>query len=63
MKRVEEVNIFYLDVVIDDFFFIIGKGIKGIVDGMIYYIGSLKLFKELLNFSFDKNLEKKVVIF
>ncbi|KXH19261.1 cadmium transporter, partial [Enterococcus faecium] len=60
MKRAEEANISYSDVVIDDFSSITGKGIKGTVDGTTYYIGSPKLFKELSNSSFDKNLEKKV---
>ena len=60
MKRAEEANISYSDVVVDDFSSITGKGIKGTVDGTTYYIGSPKLFKELSNSSFDKNLEKKV---
>ncbi|WP_066189899.1 heavy metal translocating P-type ATPase [Gracilibacillus timonensis] len=60
MKRAEEANISYSDVVVDDFSSITGKGIKGTVDGKTYYIGSPKLFKELSNSSFDNNLEEKV---
>lgn len=60
MKRAEEANISYSDVVVDDFSSITGKGIKGTVDGKTYYIGSPKLFKELSNSSFDNNLEGKV---
>ena len=63
MKRAEEANISYSDVVVDDFSSITGKGIKGTVDGTTYYIGSPKLFKELSNSSFDKNLEKKLQLF
>jgi Cd2+/Zn2+-exporting ATPase len=60
MKRAEEANISYSDVVVDDFSSITGKGIKGTIDGKTYYIGSPKLFKELSNSSFDKNIEVKV---
>ena len=38
MKRAEEANISYSDVVVDDFSSITGKGIKGTVDGTTYYI-------------------------
>ncbi|MFD1130557.1 heavy metal translocating P-type ATPase [Paenibacillus provencensis] len=48
MRKAEEENISYSDVVVDDFFSITGKGIKGSVNGTTYYIGSPKLFKEML---------------
>ena len=60
MKKAEEENISYSDMVVEDFSSITGKGIKGIVNGMTYYIGSPKLFKELLTTDFDKDLEQNV---
>lgn len=60
MKKAEEENISYSDVLVEDFSSITGKGIKGIVNGTIYYIGSPKLFKELLTIDFDKDFEKNV---
>lgn len=60
MKKAEEENISYSDMLVEDFSSITGKGIKGIVNGMTYYIGSPKLFKELLTTDFDKDLEQNV---
>lgn len=60
MKKAEEENITYSDVQVEDFSSITGKGIKGIVTGTTYYIGSPKLFKELLTNDFDKDLEQNV---
>ena len=60
MKKAEEENISYSDVLVEDFSSITGKGIKGTVNGMTYYIGSPKLFKELLTTDLDKDLEKNV---
>src|SRR5690625_5325230 len=60
MKKAEEENISYSEVLVKDFASITGKGIKGIVNGMTYYIGSPKLFKELLTTDFDKDLEQNV---
>ena len=60
MKKAEEENITYSDVQVEDFSSITGKGIKGIVNGATYYIGSPKLFKELLTNDFDKDLEQNV---
>ncbi|WP_138860300.1 heavy metal translocating P-type ATPase [Exiguobacterium mexicanum] len=60
MKKAEAENINYSDVQVEDFSSITGKGIKGIVNGTTYYIGSPKLFKELLTNDFDKDLEQNV---
>ncbi|NLP52148.1 MULTISPECIES: heavy metal translocating P-type ATPase [Bacillaceae] len=60
MKKAEEKDITYSDIQVGDFSSITGKGIKGIVNGTTYYIGSPKLFKELLTTDFDKDLEKNV---
>lgn len=60
MNKAEEENISYSDILVEDFSSITGKGIKGNVNGTIYYIGSPKLFKELLTTDFDKDFEKNV---
>lgn len=60
MKKAEEEDITYSDIQVEDFSSITGKGIKGIVNGTTYYIGSPKLFKELLTTDFDNDLEKNV---
>ncbi|WP_282155770.1 heavy metal translocating P-type ATPase [Cytobacillus gottheilii] len=60
MKKAEEENISYSDVQVEDFSSITGKGIKGIVNGTTYYIGSPRLFKELAISNFDKDLEQNV---
>ncbi|ADC52014.1 MULTISPECIES: heavy metal translocating P-type ATPase [Bacillaceae] len=60
MKKAEEENILYSKVLVEDFSSITGKGIKGIVNGMTYYIGSPKLFRELLTTDFDKDLEQNI---
>ncbi|BDH63553.1 copper-translocating P-type ATPase [Lysinibacillus sp. PLM2] len=60
IKKADEENISYSDVLVEDFSSITGKGIMGIVNGTTYYIGSPKLFKELTVSNFDTNLERVV---
>ncbi|MCM3638196.1 cadmium-translocating P-type ATPase [Sporosarcina luteola] len=60
MKKAEEENISYSDVLVEDFTSITGKGIKGNVNGITYYIGSPKLFNELLTVDFEQDLEQNV---
>ncbi|BCG60418.1 hypothetical protein PUR_38430 [Paenibacillus sp. URB8-2] len=60
MKKAEQENISYSNVIVDDFSSIIGKGIKGNVNGTTYYIGSPKLFKELPTAGFSNEQEQMV---
>lgn len=60
IKKAEEKNVAYSDITVEDFSSITGKGIKGTVDGVTYYIGSPKLFKELSPSIFNETLEKQV---
>lgn len=60
MKKAEEENVTYSDIIVQDFSSITGKGIKGIVNGITYYIGSPKLFKELSISNFNPELEQNV---
>lgn len=48
MKKAEEQKLTYLDVPIEDFSSITGKGIKGRINSKIYYVGSPNLFDEIL---------------
>lgn len=48
MKKAEEEGIAFKKMQVDDFFSITGKGIKGIINGATYYIGSPNLFEEVL---------------
>lgn len=60
MKKAEQENISYSDVMVDDFSSITGKGIKGTVNGTTYYIGNPKLFNELPNVAFSNEQEQQV---
>lgn len=60
MRKAEEENITYSDLLVEDFSSITGKGIKGIVKGITYYIGSPKLFKELAISNFNEKLEQNI---
>ena len=60
MKKAEEENISYADVIVDEFTSITGKGIKGTVNGSTFYIGNPKLFKELPAARFSNEQEQLV---
>nr|WP_021038288.1 heavy metal translocating P-type ATPase [Bacillaceae bacterium JMAK1]AGQ45455.1 cadmium-translocating P-type ATPase CadA [Bacillaceae bacterium JMAK1] len=61
MKKADDEEISYADMLVEDFSSITGKGIKGKVNGVTYYVGSPNLFKELLSkASFNKQLEQNI---
>lgn len=60
MRKAEESNISYSDIMVEDFSSITGKGIKGSVNGTTYYIGNPKLFKELPTVQFTPDQEQLV---
>lgn len=61
MKKADDEGVSYTDVLVEDFSSITGKGIKGKINGITYYVGSPNLFKELLSAStFNKGLEQDV---
>lgn len=60
MKKAEQENISYLDVQVEDFSSITARGIKGVINGTTYYIGSPKLFSELNVSDFSQEFEDKV---
>src|SRR5690606_36236209 len=59
MKKAEEENISYTNVIVDDFSSITGKGIKGTISGVTYYIGNPKLFE---NLSVDFNNKQDQIV-
>lgn len=60
IKKAEEKEISFKDVVVEDFSSITGKGIKGTINGLTYYIGNPKLFEELLDHSISSEISKKI---
>lgn len=60
MKKAEEENVSYLNVVVENYSSITGKGIKGTIDGTTYYIGSPAFFKEAPTAHFNGKLEQSV---
>ncbi|RED76005.1 heavy metal translocating P-type ATPase [Cohnella phaseoli] len=60
MRKAEEANISYSNVMVDDFSSITGKGIMGTVNGTSYYIGNPKLFKEIATAHFSNEQEQLV---
>ncbi len=57
MKKAEQENLPYQDIAIEDFSSITGKGIKGRVNGKMYYVGSPGLFDEILTNGIPSNLK------
>jgi len=57
IRKAEEMNITYSNIIVKDFSTITGKGIKGTVEGTTYYVGNPKLFKKVLKLNFDNSLE------
>ena len=47
VKKAEENQTSYLDIKVENYTSITGKGVKGSINGMTYYVGSPTLFKEL----------------
>ena len=60
IKKAEEKEISFKDLVVEDFSSITGKGIKGTINGLTYFIGNPKLFEELLNQSISSDISKKI---
>lgn len=62
MRKAEEMHVSYTDIAVESFASLTGKGIQGTVQGTTYYIGNPNLFKDLLTTSFDKEVEKTVIL-
>lgn len=57
MKKAEQENLPYQELVIEEFSSITGKGIKGRVNGKMYYVGSPNLYEEILTSGIPTNLK------
>lgn len=60
MKKADQENIPYSEIMVEDFSSITGRGIEGSVNGTTYYIGSPQLFSELFVSDFTQAFEDKV---
>ncbi len=60
MKKAEQENLPYQDVTVEDFSSITGKGIKGRVNGTLYYVGSPHLFSEILTKGIPSELKETI---
>jgi Cd2+/Zn2+-exporting ATPase len=60
MKKAEQENLSYQSVSIEDFSSITGKGIKGNINGVTYYVGSPNLFEEILTNGIPSNLKATI---
>lgn len=61
MKKAEQEGIDYKSIQVEDFTSITGKGIKGLINGTSYYIGSPKLFDELLPGKMSNVVKERVL--
>jgi Zn2+/Cd2+-exporting ATPase len=60
MKKAEQEKLPYQEISIEDFSSITGKGIKGKVNGIMYYVGSPNLFEEMLTTGIPSNLKVSI---
>jgi Zn2+/Cd2+-exporting ATPase len=60
MKKAEQENSPYQSVIIEDFSSITGKGIKGMINGETYYVGSPNLFEEILTNGIPIGLKSQI---
>jgi Zn2+/Cd2+-exporting ATPase len=61
IKRAEQEGLPFKGLEVMEFSSITGKGIKGTVEGMTYFIGSPKWFEELLDNGLNKEIQKKIL--
>jgi Zn2+/Cd2+-exporting ATPase len=60
MKKAEASNLSYNDIAVGDFSSITGKGIKGTVNGDVYYVGSPSLFEDLFINGIPTNMKQTI---
>lgn len=61
MKKAEDKGIAYKHLQVENFSSITGKGIEGIVDGDHYFIGSPKLFEEMLPVHMTSEIKDRIL--
>jgi Zn2+/Cd2+-exporting ATPase len=60
MKRAEQEDLSYKELEVTEFSSVTGKGIRGTIDGITYYIGSPKWLEEMKENGLTKELENKI---
>src|SRR5699024_8673987 len=60
IKKADSYNLPYADIPVEDFSSITGKGLRGKINGDMYYIGSPALFKETQPSNFSDSIEKDI---
>ncbi|SOC43314.1 heavy metal translocating P-type ATPase [Ureibacillus acetophenoni] len=60
VKKAEDIGVTYQNVVVENFESITGKGIKGSIGGTTYYVGSPKLFQDIVGLH---SVEERIVRF
>ena len=60
IKKAGQLNLDYQSVDIDDFSSITGKGIKGVVNGETYFVGSPNLFTEMLSKGIPNEIKETI---
>ncbi|WP_191567629.1 heavy metal translocating P-type ATPase [Metabacillus idriensis] len=61
MKKAEQEKIDYKSIQVEEFTSITGRGIKGMINGTSYYVGSPKLFDELLQGKIPNDVKERVL--
>ncbi|WP_153127035.1 heavy metal translocating P-type ATPase [Peribacillus tepidiphilus] len=61
LRYAENKNIDFVSYQVEDFQSITGKGVKALVNGKLYYIGSSKLFEELENVAVSQEMKQQIL--
>jgi Zn2+/Cd2+-exporting ATPase len=61
MKKADQENVAFKDLVVTDFTSVTGKGIKGTIEGTTYYIGSPKWFGELQGKDLNQEIGQQIL--
>jgi Cd2+/Zn2+-exporting ATPase len=61
IKLADQEGLPFKEVEVTEFNSITGKGIKGTIEGLTYYIGSPKWIEELLNIGFNQAIQKQIL--
>lgn len=61
IKRTDQEGLPFKGLEVTEFSSITGKGIKGTIEGMTYYIGSPKWFEELLDKGLNQEIQKQIL--
>lgn len=63
VTKAEQQEIEFKNIQVDEFVSLTGKGIKGMIEGITYYVGSPKLFEELYEKAISENIKAEIETF